>query len=252
MGPHAMTMFTVTHDVLADLAPGGRLRAAINYGNPILANRDPVSGEPKGISVDLARALAGQLGVPLDLVVYDAAGKVVDALARNEWDVAFVARDPIRGKGIEQSFSYIVIEGAYLVRDDSPIQSNDEVDRQGNTVVVGRGSAYDLFLTRSLSEATIVRSATSPGVVDMMLAEGHAVAAGVKQQLESDAERVAGLRLLDGRFMVIEQAMGTPKGRRAGAECISVFLRAMMESGFVAEAIRRHGVPGAQVAPLSA
>ena len=243
-------MIPVTQDVLADLAPNGRLRAAINYGNPILANKDAATHEPKGISVDLARALARQLGVSVDLVPYDAAGKVVAALEQNEWDVAFVARDPIRGKGIEQTFPYIIIEGAYLVREDSPIRSNDEVDQSWNTVVVGRGSAYDLFLTRTMTKATLVRSPTSPGVVDMMLADGYGVAAGVKQQLMSDAERVTGLRLLEGRFMVIEQAMGIPKGRPAGAEFLSVFLRTMIESGFVANAICTHGAKGALVAPL--
>ena len=244
-------MIPVTQDVLADLAPNGRLRAAINYGNPILANKDAATHEPQGISVDLARALARQLGVSVDLVPYDAAGKVVAALEQNEWDVAFVARDPIRGKGIEQTFPYIIIEGAYLVREDSPIRSNDEVDQSWNTVVVGRGSAYDLFLTRTMTKATLVRSPTSPGVVDMMLADGYGVAAGVKQQLMSDAERVTGLRLLEGRFMVIEQAMGIPKGRPAGAEFLSVFLRTMIESGFVANAICTHGAKGALVAPLS-
>ena len=245
-----MTLYPVSHEVRADLAPNGRLRAAINYGNPILAKRDALTHEPKGISVDLACALARELSVPIDLIAYDAAGKVVDALERNEWDVAFVARDPVRGKGIEQTFPYIIIEGAYLVREDSPIISNDEVDRPWNTVVVGGGSAYDLFLTRTITQAKIVRSPTSPGVVDMMLAHGHAVAAGVKQQLESDAGRVAGLRLLEGRFMSIEQAMGTPKGRPAGAEYVRAFLRRMIDSGFMADAICEHGVTGALVAPL--
>jgi polar amino acid transport system substrate-binding protein len=243
-------MTPVTHEVLAELAPNGRLRAAINYGNPILAYKDPVTREPQGISVDLARALAKQLGVPVDLISYDAAGKVVDGLQQNECDVAFVARDPVRGKGIEQTCPYIIIEGAYLVREDSPIRSNDAVDQAGNTIVVGRGSAYDLFLTRTVTKASIVRSPTSPGVVDMMLAEDYEVAAGVKQQLETDAERVSGLRLLDGRFMVIEQAMGTPKGRPAGAGFVSAFLYSMIECGFVNQAIDRHGVKGALVAPL--
>jgi polar amino acid transport system substrate-binding protein len=243
-------MTTVTPEVLADLAPNGRLRAAINYGNPILANKDPATRSPTGISVDLARQLAEQLGVPVDFVTYDAAGRVVEGLQRNEWDVAFVARDPVRGKGIEQTFPYIIIEGAYLVREDSSITSNDEVDQTGRTVVVGKGSAYDLFLTREITQATLVRSPTSPGVVDMMLAEGHEAAAGVKQQLQADVRRVPGLRMLEGRFMVIEQAIGTPKGRAAGADFVKTFLYSMIESGFVANAIEAHGVRGALVASL--
>ncbi|MGA7816404.1 transporter substrate-binding domain-containing protein, partial [Caballeronia sp.] len=149
-------MTTATPDVLADLAPTGQLRAAINFGNPILASKDPVTQQPEGVSVDLSRELARQLGVPVEFVTYDAAGKVVAGLDRDEWDVAFVARDPVRGKGIEQTFPYVLIEGAYLVRDDSPIRSNEAVDRVGTTVVVGKGSAYDLFLTRTLAHATIV------------------------------------------------------------------------------------------------
>jgi polar amino acid transport system substrate-binding protein len=243
-------MTTVTPEVLADLAPNGCLRAAINYGNPILANKDPATQSPTGISVDLARELAEQLGVPLDFVTYDAAGRVVEGLRRNEWDVAFVARDPVRGKDIEQTFPYIIIEGAYLVREDSPITSNDEADQTGRTIVVGQGSAYDLFLTREITHATLVRSPSSPGVVDMMLVKGHEVAAGVKQQLQADAQRVSGLRILDGRFMVIEQAMGTPKGRAAGADFVKTFLYSMIESGFVANAIEAHGVGGALVASL--
>ncbi|MFM0262838.1 ABC transporter substrate-binding protein [Paraburkholderia sediminicola] len=243
-------MTTVTPEVLADLAPNGCLRAAINYGNPILAKRNPVTQAPTGVSVDMARQLASRLGAPVDFVTYDAAGKVVEGLQRNEWDVAFVARDPVRGKGIEQTFPYVIIEGAYLVREDSPIRSNEEVDQTGRIVVVGKGSAYDLFLTREITSATIVRSPTSPSVVNMMLAEGHDVAAGVKQQLQADVRRVPGLRMLDGRFMVIEQAMGTPKGREAGADFVKKFLYSMIESGFIASAIEAHGAGGALVASL--
>jgi ABC-type amino acid transport substrate-binding protein len=134
-----MTMTTVTPDVLADLAPSGWLRAAINFGNPILASKDPVTQQPIGVSVDLSRELATRLGVSVEFVTYDAAGKVVDGLDRNEWDVAFVARDPIRGKGIEQTLPYVLIEGAYLVREDSAICSNETVDHVGTTVVVGKG-----------------------------------------------------------------------------------------------------------------
>jgi polar amino acid transport system substrate-binding protein len=244
-------MTIVTPEILADLAPAGRLRAAINFGNPILAARDPVSQEPTGVSVDLARRLAQKLDVPIDFITYDAAGKVVEGLERNEWDVAFVARDPVRGKGIEQTHPYILIEGAYLVRKDSTIHSNEEVDRAGTTVVVGNGSAYDLFLTRTLTSATIIRSATSQAVVDTMLSENHDVAAGVKQQLEADSGRLPWLRLLDGRFMVIEQAMGTPKGRPAGAAFVREFLYSTIEGGFVSESLSVHCVKGAVVAPLT-
>ena len=234
---------------VADLAPGGKLRAAINFGNPILATRDPATGAPRGVSVDLSRELARRLGVPVELVLYDAAGKVVEGLKAGAWDVAYVAIDPARATEITFSPPYVMIEGAYLVANSSPIRSNADVDRTGTRIVVGQGSAYDLYLTRELKQATIVRAPTSPVVVDVFVAQKLDVAAGVKQQLEADAKRIPGLRLLDGRFMVINQAMATPRGRDAGAKYVHDFIEQMKASGFVAQALARHGVEGASIAP---
>jgi polar amino acid transport system substrate-binding protein len=138
------------------------------------------------------------------------------------------------------------------VTKDSPIRSNAEVDREGVRVVVGAGSAYDLFLSRNLKNAKIVRAPTSPAVTDMFVAQKLEVAAGVKQQLEADARRIPGLRLLEGRFMVINQAMGTPKGREAGAKYLREFVEEMKASGFVAQSLARHSVDGASVAPKAA
>ena len=235
--------------VRSDLAPTGKLRAAINFGNPILAVKDASTGEPRGVSVDLSRELARRLGVPVELVTYEAAGKVVEGLKSGAWDVAYVAIDPARAVDISYTAPYVVIEGAYLVPQSSPIRSNDEVDRAHVHVVVGAGSAYDLFLTRTLKHAKIVRAPTSPAVTDMFIAQKLEVAAGVKQQLESDAQRIPGLRLLDGRFMVINQAIGTPKGRgEAGVKYLRDFIEQMKASGFVAQALKRHRVEGAAVA----
>jgi polar amino acid transport system substrate-binding protein len=234
---------------VSDLAPSGKLRAAINFGNPILAARDPSSGEARGVSVDLSRELARRLGVPLELVTYNAAGKVVEALKTGAWDVAYVAIDPVRANEIDYSAAYVVIEGAYLVREDSPIRSNAEVDRAGVRVAAATGSAYDLYLSRELKQARIVRAPTSPAVTDLFVAQQLEVSAGVKQQLEADAKRIPGLRLLDGRFMVINQAMGTPKGRQAGVAYLREFIEEMKASGFVARALARHRIEGAVVAP---
>lgn len=242
----------ITQDLAARFTPTGRLRAAINLGNPILAHRDAGSGEPGGVSVDLAREFARQLGADLELVVFDAAGKSVDALTRGQADIGFFAIDPLRGAGIAFTAPYVLIEGCYLVAEGSPIRGNDEVDRAGRTVVVGKGSAYDLYLTRELKQATILRSPTSPTVVDTFVEQRADVAAGVKQQLEADAQRLGGLRLLDGRFMVIQQAMGVPKGRgEAAAACLARFVEEMKASGFVAAALARHGIEGASVAPAA-
>jgi polar amino acid transport system substrate-binding protein len=149
---------------------------------------------------------------------------------------------------MEYTAPYVIIEGAYLVRDESPLRANDDVDRPGTRIAVGRGSAYDLYLTRALKAATLVRAPTSPAVTDLFLAQHLDVAAGVRQQLEADARRVGGVRLLPGRFMVIEQAMGVPKGRLAAQRWLGAFVEEMKASGFVAEALRRHGVEGAIVA----
>lgn len=234
---------------VADLAPTGKLRAAINFGNQVLASKDPATGEPRGVSVDLSRELAKRLGVPLEIVTYPAAGQVVEGLKSKAWDVAYLAIDPARATEIDYTAPYVVIEGAYLVRVDSPIRSNGEVDREGVRVAVGKGSAYDLFLSREIKNARLERAPTSPEVTDYFLAHKLDVAAGVRQQLEADAKRVGGVRLLEGRFMIINQAMGTPKGREPGAKYLRTFVEEMKTSGFVAAALARHGIEGASVAP---
>lgn len=240
----------ISDEVIRAFAPSGALRASINLGNPILAGTNPDTDEARGVSVDLAREFAKRLGVPLELVVFEAAAKSVQAVTDEQADIGFFAIDPLRGAGISFTAAYVLIEGCYLVRSDSPLQSNDEVDRAGHTVVVGKGSAYDLFLMRELKQATIVRSPTSPSVVDTFVEQRADVAAGVKQQLEGDAQRLGGLRLLPGRFMVIQQAMGVPKSRGvAAAACLTQFVEEMKASGFVAAALERHGIVGASVAP---
>ena len=242
----------IASEVVAAFTPTGNLRASINLGNPILANTDPATGAPCGVSVDLAHEFVKRLGVGIELVVFGTAAKSVQAVTDEQADIGFFAIDPLRGAGIAFTAPYVLIEGCYLVRDDSPLRANDEVDRPGRTVVVGKGSAYDLHLSRELKQATIVRSPTSPTVVDTFVEQRADVGAGVKQQLEGDARRIGGLRLLPGRFMVIQQAMGTPKGRGpAAAACLAAFVEEMKASGFVAAALARHGIQGASVAPAS-
>ncbi len=233
---------------VAELAPTGKLRAAINFGNPILALRNS-DGTPRGVSVDLARELGRRIGVPVELITFTSAGQSVDAVTRAQVDIGFVAIDPVRGAGMCQTAAYVVIEGAYLVKNASPITRNEDVDKPGVRIVVGNASAYDLYLTRELKNAKLVKAPTSPAVTDVFLAQNVEVAAGVKQQLETDAQRVGGVRLLPGRFMVINQAMGLPKGRAAAAAYVERFIEEMKASGFVAAALQRHGIEGAAVAP---
>lgn len=243
---------TTPHPLSPAFAPTGHLRASINLGNPILAKRNPATGQPFGVSVDLAHSLAQRLGVGIELVVFDTAGQSVDAVKNGAADVGFFAIDPLRGEGIAFTAPYVLIEGSYLVRNESPLQHNDEVDRPGTRVTVGQGSAYDLFLSRELRHAEIVRAASSQAVVDEFVRQELDVAAGVRQQLEHDQQRHPGLRLLPGRFMVIQQAMGLPKDRGTdAARCLRDFVEDMKSSSFVAASLNQHHIQGASVAPAA-
>lgn len=239
---------SISTEIINTFAPTGKLRASINLGNPILANMGK-DGKPFGVSIDLAHEFARQLGVVVELVVFDTAGKSVEAVTNQNSDFGFFAIDPVRGADIAFTAPYLLIEGAYLVKDASPIRDNTEVDRPGNRIVVGKGSAYDLYLTREIKQAQLVRAPTSPTVVDTFIKQGAEVAAGVKQQLESDTHRIPGLRLLPGCFMVIQQAMGISKGRgEAAALLLHHYVEDKKANGFVAEALARHGIQGASIA----
>ncbi len=244
-----MPALDATPAAVADLAPTGKLRAAINFGNPVLASRDPVTDEPGGISADLARELARCLDVPIEFVRYEQAGKVVEGLKTGAWDVCFLAIDPLRAADIAFTAPYVVIEGVYMVADASPHFGNADVDRAGIHVGVIAGSAYDLFLTRELKHAAIVRAANAPAVMDLWLAGKLDAVAGVKPQLEADAKRLGGLRLIPERFMAINQAMGARRERTAGARYLAAFVDEMKASGFVAQAFARNGITGAALAP---
>lgn len=240
---------TADKAILDAFAPTGVLRASINLGNPVLAHRRDEGGAG-GVSVDLAAALAARLGVRLELAVVETAGKSVDLVSNEEADIGFFAIDPKRGATIAFTAPYVLIEGYYMVRDDSPVRANADVDRPGTRVVVGKGSAYDLHLTRELQQAEIVRAPSSQAVVKTFLDERLDVAAGVKQQLEADTAGMGGLRLLGERFMVIRQAMGVHKSRGAPAAAyLAAFVEEMKASGKVAEALKAHHIQGANVAP---
>lgn len=240
---------TPSPEALRELAPSGRLRAAINLGNAVLAQG--TLQEPRGITVDLARELARRIGLPLDLVTFDAAGKVFDALKIGAWDVAFIAIEPARAAEIEFSPPYVLIEGTYMVREGSPLKAIEDVDKAGVRIAVGRGSAYDLYLTRTLKAAELLRSPSGGccSMVEMFLADKLDVVAGVRQQLEPFAVPGSGLRVMDGRFQVIRQAMAVPKGRLAAAAYVRGFVEEAKASGFVKAGLDRSGQTGAAVAP---
>lgn len=238
--------------LVSQFAPTGTLRASLNMGNPVLAHSRTAKERPAGVSIDLARELGRELGVPVSFLEFDTAAFSVEALARGDADLGFMAIDPKRADSIQFSAAYVQIEGAYLVPQGSPITANEQVDRAGTTIVVGKGSAYALYLARAITQATLLEVPTSEAVVAAMLEGGHPVAAGVRQQLETDAKRVGGVRLLDGRFMVINQAMAMPRDRSPQAHAyLADFVERMKREGFVAEALQRHGIEGAEVAAVA-
>ncbi len=232
-----------------ELAPTGALRAAINFGNAVLAQRGP-GGQPGGVSVALATALARRLGVPLAIVPFEQAGLVSDALASGVWDICFLARDPVRGQQIAFTAPYVLIEGGYAVAAGSPFTTVDSVDTPGAAVAVVKGSAYDLHLSRALRHASLVRYGSNDEAAASVLSGAHPVLAGVKQPLAVLVQDHPELRLLPGRFMSIEQAIGAPRDRgEAGALFLQAFVAEAKASGLVARALADSNQPNAQVAP---
>ncbi len=245
-------MADVSRDIVAALAPTGTLRVAINFGNTVLAQKDPAGGPPRGVSGALARELAERLGVAITYVPFDAAGKVTEAGKAGAWDICFLAVDPVRGEGISFTAPYVVIEGIYLVPNDSPLKTVEDVDHDGIRVAVAQGSAYDLFLTRALKHATLVRKPSGPESLDMFVTDKLEAAAGVRQPLAAFAKSRSDLRIIPGRFMAIEQAMGTIKGRDKAVPFLRAFIEEMKASGFVARELAASGQGEAAVAPPAA
>lgn len=231
-----------------ELAPKGTLRAGINYGNPVLAHRDPNSGELRGVAVDLARELGRRLALPVELVGFDAAGKMFEAVKTGGWDVAFLAVDPGRAGVVDFTAPYIEIEGMYLVPPDSPLHRLQDVDRANVRIGISENSAYDLFLTRTIRHAALIRAPGPDAAFDLLETHRVEVLAGVKQHLLANAVRLPGARLLPGRFMAIGQALGLPKGRSASAKYLREFIEDVKASGFVARALEKARVTGVSVA----
>jgi polar amino acid transport system substrate-binding protein len=235
--------------VLSDLAPTGKLRVGINYGNPVLATREPTSGDLRGVAVDLGRELGRRVGVPVELVAFESAGKMFDAVKAGAWDVAFLAVDPGRADQIDFTAPYIEIEGTYLVPAGSPLRAIGNVDREGVRIGISSGSAYDLFLSRSIQHADLIRAPDPNAAFELLVAGKVDVVAGVRQHLVANVENLPGSRVLDGRFMAIQQALGIPKGRDAGARYLREFIDDVKASGLVAQAIEKAGVRGVSVPP---
>jgi len=242
----------ISPSVRSELAPTGKLRIGINYGNPVLATRDPSSGELRGVAVDLAHELGTRSGLPVEVVAFESAGKMFEAVKTGEWAVAFLAIDPGRAAEISFTAPYVEIEGTYLVPSGSTLSMIADVDCKGVRIGVSAKSAYDLFLTRSVQHAELIRAPDPNTAFELILAGKVDVVAGVRQHLVANAVKLPGSRVLDGRFMAIQQALGIPKGREAGASYLREFIEDVKASGFVARAIDKAGVRGVSVAPRAA
>jgi polar amino acid transport system substrate-binding protein len=236
----------------ADLAPTGKLRVGLNYGNFLLVTKDAASGASRGVAVDLATELARRLDVPFEIVAYETAGKMADAVKSGAWDVAFLGAEPARANEIAFTSAYLEIESSYLVPAQSPIRTIADVDRPGVRIAVAEKSAYDLYLARSIKHATLVRAAGIDASYKLFIEQKLDALAGLRPRLVMDAEKLPGSRILEGRFTAVQQSIGTPRAREAGALYLRAFVEEAKASGRVARAIESNGVRGVSVAPAAA
>nr|WP_133995941.1 transporter substrate-binding domain-containing protein [Streptomyces sp. 846.5] len=228
-----------------DLAPSGVLRVSVNLGNPVLAQGTPAA--PTGVTVDIAREVGARLGVPVELLCFDAARKSYEAMATGRADMCFLAVEPAREAEVAFTAPYVVIEGVFAVPRSSALATVADVDRAGVRIGVKRGSAYDLFLSRTLQHASVVRGEEG---VDEFLAQELEVAAGIRQPMTEFVAAHPEYRLIEDRFMQIRQAVGTTRtGRPETVRFLRDLVEELKASGFVAAALRRANQSDTLVAP---
>jgi len=240
-------MSDVTAAAKAELAPGGTLRAGINLANKLLTAKD-ASGKPIGVAVDLAHELGRRLGIPVEIVSYPTPGDLADSVGTGNWDIGFLGAEPQRANQIAFTPAYVEIEATYLVGPDSALRSIEDVDRDGVRIVVPAKAAYELYLSRSLKQAKLILAEGADNAFKQFVAEKLDALAGLKPRLEQDRDKLPGSRLIDGRFTAVQQAIGTPKARTAGAAYLNGFVADIKSSGLVAKLIAKHGVQGLSIA----
>src|SRR5262245_45569039 len=239
-------------EVLQQFAPHGRIRVAINLGNSVLVQKNQATGNLQGTTPALARELSCRLGIQVELIEYAGAGNVADVAGRDAWDICFLAIDPARAREIDFTAPYVVIEGTYLVPNVSQLRDVADVDCEGVRIAIGEKSAYDLYLTRTLKHARLVRAVGTSGAFDSFVSNGYEAMAGVRQPLTKLAAIHEGLRVMTGRFTDIRQALGIPKGRNLAASYLRAFIEEMKASGFVSRILVESGQDEVQVAPSEA
>ena len=233
----------------AEIAPSGKLRAGINYGNVILAQKDPATGESRGVAIDLTRELARRLDVPVEIVPYQSVGAMVDAAKTGAWDIAFMGSDPAREGEITFTAAYVELDATYLVPAGSPLRAVADVDKDGVRVAAPARANYELFLTRTLAHAQLVRGQDAGAAFDLLVSGKVDALAGLTQQLFGLVGKLPGSRMLEGRFLGVQQSMAMPKGRDAGARYLRGFVEEAKASGLVAKAIEKTQARGVSVAP---
>jgi polar amino acid transport system substrate-binding protein len=238
--------------VRAELAPTGKLRAGINYGNVVLATKDAASGELRGVHVDLARELARRAGTDVELIGYDTAGAMVDGLKSGALDVALLSAEPARAGEINFSPAYVDIDATYLVPAGSTIRSVADIDRAGTRIAIAAKSAYEFFLSRNLKHAKLVAGPGTFGAYDVFVSGKLDALVGIRPRLVIEAEKLPGSRVLEGRFMAIEQTIASRRNLDAGANYLRDFIEEVKASGLVARMLESNGVRGVSVAPRMA
>jgi polar amino acid transport system substrate-binding protein len=228
----------------AELAPTGVLRAGINMSNFLLVTGSTPEGDPDGVSPDMARAVAERLGVPLKLVAFKTPGELADAAVEDLWDIGNIGAEPERAKTIAFTPAYVEIEATYLVPAESPIQSIDEVDRDGVRIAVSARSAYELWLSDNIRHAELVLAQGIDASINTFVEQKLEALAGLRPRLVDDVKKLPGAHILDGKFTAVQQAIGTRPDREAGAAFLRDFVEEAKASGFVASLIDKHGVSG--------
>jgi len=226
------------------LAPAGKLRAGMNLGNSLFTTKDAATGELRGVSVDLMRELASRLGVPVVFVVHATPGDVADAVDQDTWDVAILAIAQARAQTIAFSPAITEIEATYVVHKDSVLRSVEQVDASGIRIAAPEKAGYELYLTQTLRNATLIRTKAGSASSDLFKERRADALAGLKPDLLKAMGKMPEARMLEGKFMTVNHGLGTPRARRAAAEYLKAFVEEMIASGFVARSIERHGVQG--------
>jgi len=241
-------MSPVSASIVSELAPTGALRVGLNMSNFLLTAKDPATGEIRGVAADLGRELGERLGVRVELVPFPNPGALADAAKSGAWDVGFLGAEPQRANEIDFTAAYVEIEATYLIPPGSKLKAIAEVDRQGIRIAVPEKSAYELYLTRTLKSAQLVRVKGPDNAFKTLVEDKLDALAGLRPRLVTDQEKLPGSRVLDGNFTAVQQAAGTPKGRPAGARYLREFIEDVKASGFVAKTIEKNNVRGLTVA----